>query len=489
MSAPRRRRGPGTFGGRLPRMPRRTFLRGAGTVAIGLPLLEPMLGRRALGAPPPPPVRCLTLFHGLGVPKAMQGEGFDGPLGPLAPFAERLAIFRNVDMSEAGGAGHARGGTCVFVGAPGRSDERSGGPSIDQVLRAACYPEGVPTPLGTLAAGTFFRRAHGLYQRIRCWGEAGERVVEPFESPVALFRSLFGMLPEELGGGAIGSDGDSPEAARRRRLDRSVLDVVLDEYRHYGSEASNLDLATRRRIRDHLDHLRSLERRVFEGGTVGADAPWTPGARCRLPSSPPDEPPLPYGRSGPADYEAVRVDAGDFAAAFRLLAELVGLALRCDLVRFASLMCESAGGHTALAGVHEPAGAAPYVFRGETAAHTNFHEGRLDHMRGTARFFQSQLAAALAVLDDPEGLEPNGGTLLDNTLVVMGTEVGTNHDMNGVFHAVAGGAGRLRLGDGCFWDRRVQAVDLYNTLVRAYGVERRIGSREHFGGVLPGLLA
>ncbi|HJK96121.1 MAG TPA: DUF1552 domain-containing protein, partial [Polyangiaceae bacterium LLY-WYZ-14_1] len=154
MSAPRRRRGPGTFGGRLPRMPRRTFLRGAGTVAIGLPLLEPMLGGRALGAPPPPPVRCLTLFHGLGVPKAMQGEGFDGPLGPLAPFAERLAIFRNVDMSEAGGAGHARGGTCVYVGAPGRSDERSGGPSIDQVLRASCYPEGVPTPLGTLAAGT-----------------------------------------------------------------------------------------------------------------------------------------------------------------------------------------------------------------------------------------------------------------------------------------------------------------------------------------------
>jgi hypothetical protein len=38
-------------------------------------------------------------------------------------------------------------------------------------------------------------------------------------------------------------------------------------------------------------------------------------------------------------------------------------------------------------------------------------------------------------------LEANGKTVLDNTLVVIGTEYGLDHGLSGVFHAVAGGHG------------------------------------------------
>lgn len=451
-------------------MNRRTFLRGAGTVAIGLPFLEPMMRSSAWGELPEPPIRCVTLFFGLGIPKAMQAEGFDGPLGPLAPHASKLAMFRNVDMSEANGSGHDKGGSCVFVGQEG-SRERSGGPSIDQVVKREAYPSGVPTPIGTLAVGSFFRRSHGLYQRIRCWGEDGGRVVEPFESPALLFDELFGTMPTD-------EAGDDPEAARRTRLRRSVLDTVMGEYAHLGSDASNLGAATRRRIRDHLDRIRELERRVF------AEPP-AESAACAIPSAP-TAPDLPYGFAGATEYDAVRVPAEDFQRAFRLLVDLYAMALRCDLVRFGNIMFESSGGHTAFSGIHHAPGF-DYEFRSEASAHNNWHESRQDHMRWHAHWFQTQMAYALSVLDDPEYVEANGNTLLDNMLLVLGTETGTNHDMDGVFHAVAGGNGRFTLGG--FRDERVHAVDIYNTCVRAYGIDRVVGDAERYGGEIAGLLA
>ncbi|MDQ3036469.1 MAG: DUF1552 domain-containing protein [Myxococcota bacterium] len=451
---------------------RRTFLRGAGTVAIALPFLEPMMRGHARAGAAEPPERCITAFFGLGVPKAMQMEGFSGPLAPLSPYADRLAMFRNVDMSEAGGQGHPKGGTCVFVGAEGPSGERAGGPSIDQVVKRALYPDGAPTPIGTLAVGSFFRRSHGLYQRIRCWGEDGGRVVEPIESPALLFDGLFGSVPDP------GGETATPEEARRRRLRRSVLDTVMGEYAHHTSDASGLGEGTRRRIRDHLERLRELERRVFA-------EPTAPTSTCTVPPRP-VEPALRYGFAGATEYDAVRVPAADFQRAFRQLVDLYAMALRCDLVRFGNVMFESSGGHTAFEGTYD-AGTHRYDFRSEASDHNNWHEGRTEHIRWHAHFFQSQMAYLLSALDDDAYREENGGTILDNSLLVMGTETGTNHDMNGVFHAVAGGRGRLRLGG--FRDESVHAVDIYNTCLRAVGVDRVMGSAEHFGGEIAGLLA
>ena len=69
------------------------------------------------------------------------------------------------------------------------------------------------------------------------------------------------------------------------------------------------------------------------------------------------------------------------------------------------------------------------------------------HTRTTAR----ASASALRALDDPNFLEANGKTVLDNTLVIMGTDYGgggtsTGHIPEGVFHAIAGGHGHFRAG-------------------------------------------
>ena len=62
---------------------RRTFLRGIGTIGIGLPFLEEMLpsasaaaGRKAI------PSRAFNVFFGLGIPKPVQEDGFAGVMEP-----------------------------------------------------------------------------------------------------------------------------------------------------------------------------------------------------------------------------------------------------------------------------------------------------------------------------------------------------------------------------------------------------------------------
>ena len=65
---------------------RRTVLKGVGTVAIGLPLLEEMLASSALAAPQNAiPTRAFNVFFGLGIPAPLQNEGFGGVLEPLKP--------------------------------------------------------------------------------------------------------------------------------------------------------------------------------------------------------------------------------------------------------------------------------------------------------------------------------------------------------------------------------------------------------------------
>ena len=53
----------------------------------------------------------------------------------------------------------------------------------------------------------------------------------------------------------------------------------------------------------------------------------------------------------------------------------------------------------------------------------------------------------------------NGKTVLDNTLVVIGTEYGLDHGLSGVFHALAGGHGHFKSG---FFSQPANVVDFYD---------------------------
>ncbi|MEM9194197.1 MAG: hypothetical protein AAGF12_33790 [Myxococcota bacterium] len=86
------------------RFSRRTMLRGAGTIAIGLPFLEEMTVGLAKGAPGSTPCRLVTAFFGLGLYPEWQND-FNGPLEPFSPLASKMAMFSvELGQGSAGGA-------------------------------------------------------------------------------------------------------------------------------------------------------------------------------------------------------------------------------------------------------------------------------------------------------------------------------------------------------------------------------------------------
>src|SRR5688500_15518529 len=89
----------------MKRLSRRTFLRGAGGVAIGLPLLNIMIEKPAgAQATPPPPRRLIFSFKPNGDEVARRftntdeaGFQFDEFLAPLEPYRSELLILNKLD--------------------------------------------------------------------------------------------------------------------------------------------------------------------------------------------------------------------------------------------------------------------------------------------------------------------------------------------------------------------------------------------------------
>lgn len=448
------------------RTSRRRFLFGAGTVAVALPFLEEMaVGRTALGAPGEVPDRLVTAFFGLGLDPSWQHD-FDGPLEPYRPFADRMATF-SVDMPQGtiGGA-HCNTSAIVFVGEAPRSADVAGGPSLDQRVRRALDPTAA-----TLVSGLWWRRGACDAQALRVFHDDGS-ARPPIKRPSEVFDAVFGRVVPAPPPGASPED----EAARRRlRTRRSILDTVMGEYRHLTGERSPLGVASRRKIDQHLGSIREIETQLAPADAMldGGGAS-DPGVTCDVPDRPSDPPIADYDRFtyGTGDG-APEIHWQDVERVFHLHADLYALALRCDLVRYGNLMFESAGGHMNLVGTYSAMGDTT-DFPGTSQHDSYFHGDQRHHARLYQHFAQTNLAYFLSRLDDPAFPEENGGTVLDNATVVIGTEYGWNHDKNQAFHAVVGGGGRFRAGS--FTDRRMNCIDLYNAVLEGYGLPADVGA-------------
>ena len=304
---------------------RRTMLKGLGSVAIGFPLLEEMIAANALGAiKTEVPVRAFNVFFGLGIPSPLQAEGFQDVLEPLTPLKDKLLIMRNVDQVRCDVRGinaHFDGATGSFTAMPADGGAKAGGPSIDQVIRKAHYPKGLPTGMvSTLVGGTFFRRSRvGRY--VHSYGENGTVAGTMQEKPRALFERVFGAVN-------LANDPD----ARHTRLKRSVLDSVVDQYRFYTGPNSPLGAASKARVREHLDRIREFEQRAYAMKHKDTNSPALP-PRSKVP------------HGGPADPggEGIDITLEELTTEWRLMADLYALAIQMDRTRFGSITFLAAG--------------------------------------------------------------------------------------------------------------------------------------------------
>lgn len=463
---------------------RRTFLRGSGGVIISLPFLEEMRPREARAASAEPPMRLITLFFGLGVARDEMLKKFDGPLEPYKPFANKMAIFTNIELKQShdlgSGEPHFKVGDVVFVGDPQKREYEASGPSLEQMVKKQLHPNGVPTLIGSKSVGMWFRTG-SVSQYTRHWNQDGSPGERPERRPTRIFEQLFGGRTT---GGAGGAGGTAdPAAVTERHLKRSVLDAVIAEYKHYTGDASPLGTESKAKLAVHLDNIRNVESRLAptEAGISGPMA--EEQKNCKIPKGVTDPGTnVPYDLAqGGAGGSAPRIQYEDFLAAFKIQGELMALALRCDVLRFGSMLFVGAGGHVGFQGTYKALGASvnfTQEVEGTSPHDLYFHNNRWDRCRLHAHLCQTGLASALQAFDDPTYLESNGKTVLDNTLVVMGTDYGgggtsTGHNPDGMFHAIAGGNGHFKAG---FYDKIYNAADVYETALKPYGLMTGIGT-------------
>lgn len=477
-------------------MSRRTFLRGAGTIAIGLPMLDAMRGTSAFAALPEPPVRAFNFFFGLGYPTPLQDEGYEGPLEPLASLRDKLVVVRGVDQVRCDASGinaHFDGAAGAFTAERPNGDARAGGPSLDQVLRRHAYPDGLPSGLiPTLLAGTFFRRDR-VARYVHSWNDDGSAPDRIAEQPRELFERVFGTDPSMM------EPGD-PDAARRQRLRRSVLDSVVSQYRHYQGDASNLGRASRARIADHLERIREHELRVFGAGD---DVPAP--ATCASPDAPLAST-LPHGTAADPSGEGIDITLDALVGEWRLMADLYALAIQCDRARFGAATFQASGERIRLTGRYEYEGRLIYDFddrrdrggRGGAigCSHEYWHaftpaaENR--QMRAHLHLMMRELGYLLRLLDDPDHRDENGKTILENAMITISTESGdgrhndVRRELSGVFHVIGGGNDRFATGE--VLDVGAEGLDVYNTMLAAYGVTRRMGPADRAVREVSGIL-
>jgi hypothetical protein len=375
---------------------RRHLLRGvvAGLpVAVGLPRLVAMLDDSgqayADGKPLPRRFGVWAFANGVHlerwVPK-QTGSSWELPdeLTPLAPIRQHLSVVSGYDLPY-DGRPHAAGNTVLMTSAKiaGIDDATytARRPSIDQLVARELANE---TPLRSIEIGIDDGEAHERGTAFHWWSHNGPN------SPnrcVYSCRDIFNRLFGDI----AGSDPDAAALAVRER--RSVLDAVMADAHRLGR---GLGRADRPRLEQHLDGIRAIEKRVMRRGAVVCKAP-------KLPALPEEE------LTGPTlgvDYEP----RGTLVN--KTMAELLAVALACDLTRVFTYQLVKPGSRVAIGSIGF----------GRYHDITHGEPGEQPKCTATIKLFMRELLVFIQTLQAvPEGT----GTLLDNCGILASSDCTT----------------------------------------------------------------
>jgi hypothetical protein len=252
---------------------RRAFLRGAGTVAIGLPFLEG-LPERSAWAQSNPPVFALFIVGSCGVVAnkffptatgALTTAGLAGmtdkAVSALSAHAPNLLFIKGTNFARLGpqSCGHAEGLVQSLTGvAPGSfgSSASAGGLSADMVI-AKAVNAGASDPITLYAGSKVF-----IAERISFKGAGAGQVRAADVNPYQLYSKIVGLTTTSPTTGMPMTDPVAAELAATRR---SVNDIVRAELNSL-SAMSALSSADRQRLKQHFDAIRDIEIKM---GTIG----------------------------------------------------------------------------------------------------------------------------------------------------------------------------------------------------------------------------
>lgn len=386
------------------RIPRRTVLRGLGTV-MGLPLLEAMMPQSVLAAPAnvKRPLRLGFFFVPNGIHMQDWKPAEEGPLGelpyilsPLQARKEYLTVLSGLTQDKArpngdGPGDHARSASAWLTGAQPRKTSGADikvGVSVDQY---AAQHIGNRTRFASLELGLERGAQAGncdsgyscAYSSNISWRSESTPMAKEVD-PRLVFDRLF-------------SNGDKRQVdesrARRDQYKASVLDFVMEDAAKLQKQ---LGVKDQQKLDEYFTSVREIEKRVELAGKVAAQAPGGAERPTGIPS--------------------------EYAEHSALMLDMAALAYQTDQTRILTFMFANEGSNRPYRNINISDGHHDLSHhQNDPAKHAKIREINHFHMQQFAAFIEKMAS-----------IKEGDGTLLDNCLFIYGGGIGDgnrhNHD-------------------------------------------------------------
>jgi len=516
------------------RFSRRSFIAGTGA-AVGLHALLRSAEALAQGSAARPK-RLLVTHHPCGTMRyawTPTGGGTTYTTSRLLqPFEDAglrddMIILDGLNMAVIGGPGGGaeKGTVMMMTGTPTKGtrsgesetdDAMAAGPSFDQLL-LSLRPEMarvVPSLYGLCDERVDFQEistrclSYSMATRPQMaaiWnapgGEAPNENV-PLRAtlkPFDMYAQAFGTL---MPGGSTGGNLDA--LAKARLAKKSILDLSLRELARLRTLAPSSQKAL---LDAHEGAIRALEMKL--------DAMGSSSAACMVPAPPPADlvAPIDDGKNhnnygGLSSAVAATADDPLHAVLGEAFQAILRTAFQCDITRVGLFQWSPGTNHVAFAGLYP--GPPPLILQHHPAVHGIISQAQMVPTNPVAEFavavelwYNVRMASFLKMLKEtPDLHDPNGGNLLDNTVVPYLTEVADPTSVMSPMPLTLFGGKNLGFVGGQYLDFANRSyVDLLLTILQSFGVtladlqaatvNGQAGAtllKARFSGPLPGVL-
>lgn len=422
---------------------RRSLLRGAGGVAVGLPFLEATMSRAQAATPIK---RFVVMIHGQGTvldrwKPAATGTNFTLPqmLAPLEPLKAKINVLSGIDnkvreiMSSNGhnAAGRSLLSAHEFYNKTNEGSP-SAGPSIDQVLAQKLA---APTPMSTLALSV--GGGVGEYQML--FSKPGVAVAASGD-PASTATKFTRLIPSDMPKPPALTAADRLAAKRQ-----SVLDAVKDNMKQL---RDSLGAADQVRLDAHAERLAEMEKTfkapAASGGVVSA--------ACKK-----------VDLALPAGFSPYDGRVEDVAVGAQIKNLVMGLS--CDFARVGTLQ---------LTNYHGPS--FDWLKLGLSGNwHDRVHAAGGNDKEGMAKAFEWYGKAFYQLISQMQAIDEGDGSMLDHSLVLWISEFGDGgaHNTSKLPVVLAGGlGGALTTGRHLAFSGKTHN-DLYTTILNLFGFNEK----------------
>jgi len=419
-------------------MNRRDALKGIG-VSLGLPLLECMIPSLTFGQSAGRPKRFIALFTGNGqITSSWTPQATLKPLYDLG-VQSKASIITGTDHRP-GGNQHYSGTSGFLSATEAREGTQYVGKSLDQVLVDNVLPGAASKTFRSLDLGAYDWSAVDPGYSPRYLDRISWRTpIQPsprYNNAASVFNSLSSNIPQV-------NPVPDPELAPKQ----GIMSLVKDDA---NALMSRLGSADRIKLEEYLAGVEGIETRLDAQAVIAAQP---------VQSSCGD------GFVAPGSFD---INSGNgHKNHMEAMIENIVLSFKCDLTQSATLMLGNGVDYLQYRDIVTPL----YDEYGLMEYHRTSHGTSSSYVNNLKAIDQHNMRlVAYLIKRLNESTNPDGTSLLDETVIIYGNEMasGSSHTGQGMNVLVAGGGNTLKLGQS-FNANGTRLANLYVTLLKAMG--------------------